>query len=444
MGPDVALVVVIGLLLAGGAGIGLRIGMRPTTWVQWAGFTGVAYMLGICVFVTVAQFLISIGLAPWPALLVLAALALLLFRHPFVRPPAITGKAPDIAAIAIFTVLVLIFVILGSIVVIKNPLTVWDAWSIWTRKAIILGDSLEPFFTSKDYAFMHPDYPIGLPALQAAVFSVAGETSTKTSDLPLWLMVPAGVTSIAYLAPARPRFWVPVVASLLVLPPLAAQTLNGYADVPGVLLVCGAVLAGGRWITEKEDWQLWFSALMIAGAICVKNESMLVGLLVLVLLTAFCHRDWRKLAWAWAIVLFALIPWHAWLAAKGIKGDLPIEKAFDPGYLTDNIDRPWQALGDLLGKALFMQTGVKAVLLAILLLGAPLLLLMNYNRRDAIFALIAALGAMAALLFAYWVSPYDLDWHLLNSSDRVIVIPVAVLLSGVLLVLDRRGETGKT
>lgn len=441
MGPEIALYLVILALLVGGAGIGLRIGMRPATWLQWAGFVGVAYMLGICVFVVVAQFLIVIGLPPWPALLVLAAAGLFLLKQPFRKPPAIEVEKPDLIAVVIFALLVLLFLILGSLVVIKNPLTVWDSWSIWTRKAIILGDSLDPFFSSKDYAFMHPDYPIGLPALQAAVFSVAGETNTTTSDLPIWLMVPAGVTALAYLAPARPRFWVPVVAALLVLPPLAAQTLNGYADVPMALLLAGAVLAGGRWLMESEDWQLWLSALLIAGALCVKNEGMLVGLLLLVLLSVFNHREWRKLIWAWALVLLALIPWRAWLAAKGIDGDLPIGKALDPGYMFDNIDRPWHALGNLLSEAMFKQGGMKAVLLAVVLIGAVVLLLVNLQRRDARFAFLAVLGAMAALLFAYWVSPYNLDWHLLNSSDRVIVVPVAVLLSGVLLVLDRREKT---
>jgi hypothetical protein len=436
MGPEFALIVVVCALLGGGAGLGLLIGMSPSTWLQWAGFTGVAYTLGVCIFIISAQFLISIGLPSWSALLVLAACGLPLFVHPFGKPRAVKIEKPDLVAIGIFALLVLVILILGSIVVVKNELYVWDAWGIWTRKAVILADSLEPYFSSKDYIFMKPDYPIGLPALQAAVFSVAGETGTKTGDWPIWLMVPAGVTAIAYLAPARARFWVPVVAATLVLPLFTAQTLSGYVDVPGALLIAVAVLSGGRWLIENENWQLSLSALMIGGAICVKNESMLIGLIVLVLLTVLNHREWRRLAWAWALALFALIPWRVWMADKGIEGDLPLKKALDPGYMIDNVDRPWRALGDLLNQVTFSQGGLRAVLLTVVVISSLVLLISHLGRRDARLVVLALVGSSASLLFAYWISPHDLDWHLLNSSDRVIVTPVLVLLSGVLLVLD--------
>jgi hypothetical protein len=224
---------------------------------------------------------------------------------------------------------------------------------------------------------------------------------------------------------------------MLALPPLAAQTLNGYADVPGALLVAGAVLAGGRWLVERQDWQLWVAGILIGGALCTKNEAGVIALGVLVLLSIFRYAEWRKLAWAWAVALLALVPWRVWLAAKGIEGDMPVEKVLDPGYALDNVERPWQALGDLLDKALFVQGTFESVSLAILLLGCLGLLLSSLRRTDARFALLAAFGSLAALLLAYWVSPYDLDWQLLNSSDRVIVTPVLILLTGALLVVDR-------
>ena len=359
MGNELALVLTVSLLLLGGAGVGVGIGMKPKTWLGWVSFTGVAYLLGVCLFMIVAQFLVVIGLPAWPALIALVAAAVLLVRAPIERPIRDWPKGLDLVAIAFFVLLVLTFLFVGSLVAIKNPLTVWDAWSIWVRKAIILGDSLEPFFTSKAYEGMHPDYPIGLPALQSAIFFLSGQTNTTTIDVPLWLMVPAGASALAYLAPARPRFWVPVVATVLVLPPLAAQSLSGYADVPLVMLLAAGTVAGGRWLTEDKGWLLLAAAFFIGGAVCVKNEGVLIGFILMMLLTALRFRSWRQMIPAWLIVLTGLLPWRAWISANGIRGDLPMEKVFDPGFLIDRIDRVETAATTLLSEALFGQGGAE-------------------------------------------------------------------------------------
>ena len=442
MGNEFALILTLLVLLLGGAGVGIGIGMKPKTWLGWAGFTGVAYLLGICLFMIVAQLLIVLGLPAWPALIALAAAAIVLVRVSIERPVRDRLAGLDLAATALFVLLVLVFIVLGSLVVIKNPLTVWDSWAIWVRKAIILGGSLDPFFTSKIYEPMHPDYPIGLPALQSAIFSLSGQTNTTTIDIPLWLMVPAGASTLAYLAPVRPRFWVPVVATILVLPPLSAQTLSGYADVPLVMLLAAGALAGGRWLVEDRREQLLTAAVFIAGAVCVKNEGVMVGLMLMALLTALRFRSWRQLMPAWLIVLAGLLPWRIWITVNGIKGDLPVEKIFDPGFLIDRIDRVGTAADYLIGQSLFGQGGLRAALLVTVLTAAAVLLALNWQRRQAVFGLLSVAGATAALLFAYWVSPNEINWYLLNSADRVILIPVVLLLVSSLLPLSRLHRPG--
>lgn len=435
MGSELALVLVIAALLAGGSGIGLQFGLKPATWVGWVGFAGVAYLLGFASFVIAAQLVVVIGLPPWPALVVPVLASLFLFRQRFPRPAAFRAARIDRLALAILCVLILLLLLVGAVIVIRNPLTAWDSWSIWARKAIMLRDSLDTLKLPY-YEFTHPDYPIGIPAAQSAFFSLAGTNDTRVGDLPAWLLVPSGLAALAAFAPGRPRFYVPVIASIAVLPAVTAQTLFGYADVPLALVLSVAVLVGGRWLRSREPRHIWTFGLLIGGAICLKNEGVIVGLLVLILLTFFGRKSLRSLWPAWALALLAFLPWRLWLVGNGIEGDLPLSRAFDPVYLVDNMDRPWRALGNLLNESLFDVSLWEKVPWSIALAAALVLLLLALDRIPGRFGLLGALAALLALLFAYWVSPHDLDWHLLNSSDRVILLPVLILLAASLLVVD--------
>lgn len=440
MGSELGLILVVVLLLAGGAGVGLAIGLRPTTWTGWAGFLGVAYLLGFSVFAIVAQLSVVVGLPPWPALLVLAALASFIpFRLPGKPVVPKLGRADGIA-LGLYALLVLLLLVVGAWVVIKNPVTAWDSWSIWARKAIMLGDSLGPL-TTPPYEFTHPDYPIGVPALESAFFFTAGSNDTVVGDLPAWLLVPAALAGLAALAPARPRFYVPVLAALAVLPPLAAQTLVGYADVPLALLLAAATLSGGRWLNDREGRHLWVAAILIGGAICVKNEGVIVGMLLAVLLTALGWKERKRLVPVWVVALAAFLPWRLWLAFNHVEGDLPIGKVLDPVFMFDRIDRPVEAFGRLMSESLFHLGSAEKVLWGVVLISALTLVVLNLPRRSALLGVLAAVGALAALLFAYWVSPHDLAWHLLNSADRVILLPVAILVSSALLFVDPESDS---
>lgn len=440
MGSEFALVLLIGSLFAGGAGIGLAVGFKPGSWIGWGGFSGIAYLLGFSGFAIGAQLVAVLGLPIWLALVVPVLAMLLIPRHLPERPKPLQFRAADRIASFVYAVLVILLLLVGSWIAIRNPVTAWDSWSIWTRKAVMLGDSIDQL-TLPGYEFIHPDYPIGLPSLQAVFFALAGSDDTVVGDLPGWLLVPAGLAGLAAIAPGQPRYFLPVLGALAVVPPVAAQTLAGYADVPSALFVCTAVLAGSRWLVSREDRHIWLTGMMIAGAICIKNETMIVGLLVLLLLTFFGRGSLRSIVPAWGLAMAAFLPWRIWLAGNGIEGDVPLSRLSDPAYLIDNIDRPWQAFGTLLSESLFKMESVERVLFAAVLIAALVLLLLGLGQVAGRFGFLATAGAVVALLTAYWVSPSDLDWYLLNSADRVVFLPVSILLTACLPVIG--GKVGE-
>jgi peptidoglycan/LPS O-acetylase OafA/YrhL len=79
---------------------------------------------------------------------------------------------------------------------------------------------------------------------------------------------------------------------------------------------------------------------------------------------------------------------------------------------------------------------VELVLWVVFLLAAAALLVSGWRRPGAQLVLAGLAGSFAALLLAYWLSPHDLEWHLLTSADRVIITPVIILVIGVLLTIE--------
>lgn len=437
MGPEIPLAVTLLILTAGGIGLCVVIGLRPGTIPGWVAFLGLSYLTGISAFMIAAQFLLVIGMPAWLALVAVGAIPLAIIR---VRLPEAALTEPwtgiDRFAVALFAVIVTVLVGLGSLTAFENPLYVWDGWAIWGQKALMLQDGLTAQFTNPDYEPMHPDYPVGLPALQATVFTLAGEVATTEGDLPIWMMLPAFGLAIGFLAPVRPAYWVPVAGALLVLPFMVSGSLTNYADVPTAILLGTALLVGGRWLSEKDEWQVWLFGVLIGGAMCVKNEGVLIGFVLLIAVTALGWQQRRHLLPAWLVVLAAFLPWRIWITLQGLSSDLQVEKLADPVYLVSNFDRVWTSAGRLFEKSLFGLQGVELVLWVVFLLAAAALLVSGWRRPGAQLVLAGLAGSFAALLLAYWLSPHDLEWHLLTSADRVIITPVIILVIGVLLTIE--------
>jgi hypothetical protein len=293
------------------------------------------------------------------------------------------------------------------------------------------------YFDNSAYAFAHPDYPILLPAFEALHFRAAGRVDTQAVHLHLWLLLVAFAWAMAYVAShvVRPLVWAPLVLAAVLAPSARDLVMAAYADAEVALFLGLGVLALGIWIEARERAWLALSALMLAAAASTKNEGLMGAVVALACAAALLaiRRDragLRGLGVVAGLFAVAVLPWRVWVAAHGISGDLPVGKGLRPGYLADRADRVWPSV-----KALYGQLADQGKWHMLVPLALALALVGLASRRlRPLAAFYIATGALtfALVVWAFWISPSDLDYQITTSQDRVVAAVIAVSLAASL------------
>jgi hypothetical protein len=446
------------------AGYGLLAGAGALSGALWpaVGAVGLAYMAGLAATMMVAIALAVLGVAVHVVTFALISLvvgatgiALALRRAgPRWRPhrPAVTGGRWTVERVVVAVILValLVVAVLGYRWARPMPLTAWDAWSIWARKATILldyGRLPSGFFGSSVYSTMHPDYPLLVPMLESLWFRVLGSADTQSLHVEFWIMLVAGLGAAAHLARpvTRAAIALPIAGFIAVIPSVTQQLMTLYADIPMAILLLLGVLALGRWIAERTTALLVLAVLFLGAAANTKNEGLTAAISALVaaglVIGAGAPRgrrlaQLRPLLIAAAAFAVTVAPWRLWLAAHHITGDMPIGQGLDPSYLSGRLSRlspTFPALYDQLTAStwnLLLPLGL-AVALACLTL--------RWARRPAAFYLLTGVGIFVTLLWAYVINPNEITWYLTTSVARTVdgimfVAGAALLqLTGLLL-----------
>lgn len=247
MRGDVGIVAVHVALMAAGFGVLQLTGQlhdpSPARLV-FAG--GLAYLAGVASVFTVMVTLLVIGMGVSLVLfavvcLVLAAPALLAvgrrktwagrFRRPTVE--RVRATRPETWATgAILAALAWIGVI-GARAVAYAPLTEYDNWLIWTRKAVLLSSHPrfpDLFLSTRVESGGHWDYPILLPLLQAMQFRGAGVVVPERAHLAAWIILFMAIWAAGYLVrrTTRPIVWAAVGGGVVLLE--LSQVATGLAD----------------------------------------------------------------------------------------------------------------------------------------------------------------------------------------------------------------------
>ncbi|MDQ3935516.1 MAG: hypothetical protein M3340_12890 [Actinomycetota bacterium] len=449
------------LMLAAGAGVllGLRVPLR--TWPARLGALGLAYVTGVGATMLALTALLVVGVPFGLVTFVATALAigsagaaaaLLRLRREGPDPasararpawPLISaGRRPTVdgAAVIVFAVALAIVGVYGFDAMRSEPLDQWDGWSIWTRKAVMLVhvDTLaSDFWTAPTYEFMHQDYPLVVPLLEAVFFRAGASVDTQAVHGQLWLLLVGFVWAAAWVAArvTRPVVWAPLLLLLLLAPGASSQLFAGYADVPMALFLGLGVLLAGLWLDRREPWQLWLAALMLGAAAGVKNEGLLGAVAALACLTAVVaagreRRALVRVGAGWAVFLATVLPWRIWMLANDVSGDLPLGKGLDPTYLADRSDRFWPSVEALEG-----QMGDQGTWFFLIPLGAALAiaaLIAGVRRAAAAFYLATGFTVFLGLVWAYWIARSDLAWHLTTSAYRVVAGVVLVCAAAAL------------
>lgn len=326
------------------------------------------------------------------------------------------SRAASRFVVAAAALLLVFGVYTAAVVAMREPFALNDYAAIWGLKARAISRSLSLaslFRVDPDGAFSHPEYPPLWPLLLAA----ASGAARRYDDLlvtPLW---PALVLAASLLAVRAARllrvawpFALLAGAAVSLLP--YWRRYPGYAE--GLLLVLVLAAAGEAGRAGEDTGATLRLSIFLTLAAWTKPEGLVAALAAAAVL-AGARRARAALLVGLSVLLLAALPWA--LAVRRL-APKPPPTAF--ALSAFSVEKAFAVLGTLAGEA--------APAAGLLLAGAGLLVLApeTLRRRRALLAWAAVTSG--ALLGSFAFSRLDPAWHVRWSWDRILVVPLAVLI----------------
>ena len=334
-------------------------------------------------------------------------------RRPEPEEPPVSP--PILPLLAVLAVGVFLLVIAWS-----RPVSRFDGWAFWSLKAKAIattGDFGSQVFTDAEYEYSHRDYPPLLPAWQALSYRISGDFTVAypTQFQLAWLWTAAGVALVS-LAGRRRTLAGFIPFAWLLAPQVVEESVSGYADVPMALFL----ILGVGALLRSEELGCGPGAVLIAAGALTKGEGLVFAVAALVpLLIAGGYRR-RALVAVLAIVLTSG-PWFAFTSSHGLTGDVtrpPLEAGhIDPDRdPVERVPEVVEALGVRSTRPSDFGVLVPAALIAVAAAA--------FRPRVLVAS---ALLAIVAWVVIYLGTPFEVDWHLTTSADRVLIAPLGLL-----------------
>jgi hypothetical protein len=448
-----AVLLVVGFCLLAPA---LR-GRRPLAWVSWA---GVALLLGAAL-VGLGLFLAAIFGAttgPWLFAVLAGLLAVLGLVASIVAPrgrlaparPRARPRAGPLAE-AVTTMSLAALAVLGIAILVggfRSSPWLDDAWGIWLPKGIALSSlGLDERLFVPNGVYVHfevPDYPLWWPALTGLEVRLAGDLDVRAMNAQLGIFAVAFLAAWARLLWSWVRPWLLCLSLLLLAasPEFLRHTQSGMADFPLAVFLSLSLLAGVGWLATGSVFYATLLAVFGAAAAAIKSEGLPEVVLLTICLGLFATRRRLGLWLAGAAAVVTAIPWLAWRGANDIGGRVALGDALDPGYLGDRAGRLGPGIRGLAAHLLDPSEWLLLVPIAVALSLAGF----ARERRAAWLALPALLTVgFAFLAWAYWADRDAIDYLVDTSAYRVVdplllTAALAVPLLGERLLAGREKE----
>jgi hypothetical protein len=304
----------------------------------------------------------------------------------------------------------------AAVVAMREPFALNDYTAIWGLKARALhrsGSVSALFRVDPEGAFSHPEYPPLWPVL----LTVATRARLPYDDLvatPLWPLLALAASLLAVRAARALRVAWPFAllagAAVSLLP--YWRRYPGYAE--GLLLVFVLAAAGEAERAGEDAEAATRLSIFLTLAAWTKPEGLIAALVAAAILV-FAKRGRAALLVCFSAVLLAAVPWA--LVVRRFDPGLPRTAfafaAFSPAKL-----------GVVLSTLVFEASPVAGLVLA----GAGLFALApeTLRRRRAVLAWAAVYSG--AILGSFSFTRLDPAWHVRWSWDRILVVPLAVLI----------------
>jgi 4-amino-4-deoxy-L-arabinose transferase-like glycosyltransferase len=363
----------------------------------------------------------------WTFILGYPALAIFLWKR--ANKHASTGSKKRHGLYALAFALVCLYV--GTVTITKyleNHHGDWDAWAIWNLHARLLfrgGAEWLNLYTHTVYEG-HQDYPLLLPSLVAAGWTMAGSESTlipaSLGALFTFGVVVLLVSSVSFFSGDARGFAIGLV--LIGTTDFIWQGSGQMADVPlGFFILLTIVLLHLSDKSEPKNFFLALSGMSAGFAAWTKNEGLLF-IVCLVCAHFLANRMYKLRAAAWretTMFLCGLIPvllivfWFKFLLAPPNDIFQDTSKFF--GRLQDP-SRYREVSSYFLQAIVAFGAGPISPLIAagnfLVCFGRP-----RSNSTRAVGLLLMSM--FAGYFMIYIITPQDLQWHLRTSLNRLLL-----------------------
>ncbi len=307
------------------------------------------------------------------------------------------------------------------------PVAAYDGWAMWGMKARAiseLGGADPRVFASPAYERLHLEYPLLLPALHALPLQADETFSSNTIVLSCLAFGLAGLIAVWGLLRDRVRASVllPTIAAIATAPAFFGQLATGYADVPLAMLIAAGVVTAACWLVDRNTGWLALVTIFFAAAALTKNEGLLFAAASYIALAAVATGRRQRVALSGMVVALLYAPWKAYATYHHLGApDYDLSSSFNLPWVLERLDRGPIAAESLLREALGPDEFGLLVLLAVVAIGVTVVV----GPRDLGFfgAGFAALS-LVGITWVYVLTPYELTSYLGSNGDRVIMAPV--------------------
>jgi hypothetical protein len=315
-----------------------------------------------------------------------------------------------------------------------------DSWFFWLPKGLVLdklGLDARLFVPGHTYETLtSPDYPLGWSVLLDSGVRVVGKVDLRVVNAELTVVAVGYLGAVVRLlwSLVRPVFALTAAALIAVAPEFEHQVLGGGADIVVAVYVTLFALAACSWLVRGNRLDVLLAGVFAAGALATKTEGppeLLAVLIVIVLFGWRARRRFLPLLLACAAAVATAAPWFVWRQHHGVQNSVSFTHGLDPSYLSDRFSRVAPTWRYLRTHMFDIRSWTLILPIAIALTALVLLL----DRRPlALAPLVLVAANVAILVWVYWADPLDLNYRLATSGYRTIdtVMLLGALASGLL------------
>jgi hypothetical protein len=293
----------------------------------------------------------------------------------------------------------------------------YDAWAIWTNHSIFI-DSIETTqrLLSSELSWSHPDYPVVLPSLICVFnFLCGGFSAVSPMAVAFLIFLLFMLTSFFCLEPQGGFFGLSFCALLIIDDFFMSRLSSQYADsLLGLIELTSMILFSRVLIIPKiKTENICLLGFVSSFSVLIKNEGIIFLLILVFSLIYFLRRE-RHLIFYFILSLipalsFLLVAKTVLFVPNEIIGGLDFQGVFSK--LTD-VHRY-----TTVAKYFFVTIWYKFYLglfifIFLLWFGSP-------SRVGKVLLTLVVLNGVAFFLI-YILTPYELNWHLETSLDRLL------------------------